>query len=366
MLKTALSKHIFSLSLSLQLFNMSLNTSSLLSAISAMEQQLAALRAQLGGASVAASSPAKTPTEKKPRKKSDAPPSAWRLFADRVRVLLGANGYSGKALGTECVQFCSSLKSENSDFSSWADADILARRAAWSAPAVSKQAERGDHWKNGKKVATPTGSAAVSVVSDGEAAPAVGELTEQPKKARKNPWADLSPEQREAKVAAMKAGRAAKKAATESAAESTDAVEVVVPAPAPVSAPAEDAVSDGGSSAKKARKPWSAETKAAAKAKRDAKKAAAPTSSSHASVLPPLPASPVHTAERATEFQGIMLGGTRYLVNLTSGHCYHREADGSQGEWAGLFHRTGSPKNNGPWIDTAVPEPVFTDLDELD
>jgi hypothetical protein len=338
---------------------MSLDTSSILSAISAMEQQLAALRAQLGGGSVVASSPAKTTTEKKPRKKSDAPPSAWRLFADRVRALLGANGYSGKALGTECVQFCSSLKEENSDFSSWADADILARRAAWTVPEVSKaEAKFGPGWvKNKAWRKTPTGSV-VSGDGDGEAAPSA----EAPKKARKNPWEGLTPEQREAKVAAMKAGRAAKKAATESSAESTDAEVLVVPAPAP----AVDATSDGGSSAKKARKPWSAETKAAAKAKRDAKKAAAAPSSSTAVNLPPLPASPESVAERATEFQGIMLGGTRYLVNLASGHCYHREADGSQGEWAGLFHRTGSPTKNGPWIDTAAPEPVFTDIDELD
>ena len=150
---------------------MSLDTSSILSAISAMEQQLAALRAQLGGGSVVASSPAKTTTEKKPRKKSDAPPSAWRLFADRVRALLGANGYSGKALGTECVQFCSSLKEENSDFSSWADADILARRAAWTVPEVSKaEAKFGPGWvKNKAWRKTPTGSV-VSGDGDGECA----------------------------------------------------------------------------------------------------------------------------------------------------------------------------------------------------
>jgi hypothetical protein len=333
---------------------MSLNTSSILSAISAMEQQLAALRAQLGGASVVTSSPVKTTTEKKPRKKSDAPPSAWRLFTDRVRVLLAANGYSGKALGTECVQFCSSLKDENADFSSWADADILARRAAWTVPEVSKaEAKFGPGWvKNKAWRKTPTGSVVSDGEADGGAAPAVAE----PKKVRKNPWADLTPEQRAAKVAAMKAGRDAKKAA-----EST--TEVVESAPAPAPAPAEDAVSDGGSSAKKARKPWSAETKAAAKAKRDAKKAAA---SSTTAEMPPLPPSPPESVSGGTEFQGIMLGGTRYLVNLASGHCYHRETDGSQGEWAGLFHRTGGPKNNGPWIDTAVPEPSFTDLDELD
>ena len=359
----AKSKHIFPLSLTPRFpHKMSLDTSSILSAISAMEQQLAALRAQLGG-SVAKSSPAKTTTEKKPRKKSDAPPSAWRLFADRVRALLAANGYSGKALGTELVQFCSSLKDDNADFGSWADADILARRAAWSVPEVSKaEAKFGPHWvKNKAWRKTPTGSVVSGGDNDGEAAPAVAEATEQPKKARKNPWEGLTPEQRDAKIAAMKAGRAAKKAAAE---VTSDAEVVVFPPPAP--APAVDAASDGGSSAKKARKPWSAETKAAAKAKRDAKKAAAATSSSTASVVPPLPASPKSEPERATEFQGIMLGGTRYLVNLATGHCYRRESDGSQGEWAGLFHRTGSPTKNGPWIDTAVPEPVFTDLDELD
>jgi hypothetical protein len=285
--------------------------------------------------------------EKKPRKKSDAPPTAWRLFTDRVRGLLKDNAYAGKSVGVECVQFCSSLKTENADFDSWADADILAQRAAWSAPAVSKQAEAGLHWKNGKKVVTPSGS----VVSDGEAAPA--EVSE-PKKARKNPWADLTPEQRAAKVAAMKAGRDAKKTAT----ESTDAVVVVVEA-APAPAHVEDAVSDGGSSAKKARKPWSAETKAAAKAKRDAKKASA---SSTTAEMPPLPPSPPESVSGGSEFQGIMLGGNRYLVNLASGHCYRRETDGTQGDWAGLFHRTGGPKNNGPWIDETVAEPENDEL----
>ena len=67
-------------------------------------------------------------------------------------------------------------------------------------------------------------------------------------------------------------------------------------------------------------------------------------------------------ASSDTEFKGVMLGGNRYLVQLSSGHCYHRSKDGSQGDWAGIFHRNGGPKN-GPWIDDAVPEPDADDDD---
>ena len=42
--------------------------------------------------------------------------------------------------------------------------------------------------------------------------------TSSAKRARKNPWADLTPEQRAAKIAAMRAGREAKKAAASAAA----------------------------------------------------------------------------------------------------------------------------------------------------
>jgi hypothetical protein len=321
----------------------SIDNTSVLSAISAMEKQLAALRAQIGAAPASAPAAAGKPVkEKKPRKKSDAPPSAWRLFADRVRALLKDNGYSGTALGTECVQFCSSLKDENADFSSWSDADILGRRAGWTKPEVSKQAEAGLHWKKGKKVETPSGS----VVSDGEeeAAPSA---PAQVKKVRKNPWEGLTEEQKAEKVAAMKAGRAAKKAASSEAA----------PAPAPAPAVAETSSVASDSSAKKGKK-WSEEAKASAKAKRAAKKVAAPAVSVMEAAAVPLPASPASSVESgpAKEFQGIMLGGKRYLVNLESGHCYERLSNGSQGDWAGLFHRTGGPKN-GPHIDTKVAEP---------
>ena len=42
-----------------------------------------------------------------------------------------------------------------------------------------------------------------------------------------------------------------------------------------------------------------------------------------------------------------------FLVNFATGHAYHRLADDSQGEWAGIFVKV--PK---PHIDDSVAEPV--------
>jgi hypothetical protein len=292
--------------------------------IDALLGEVALLRAAANSAPVAVSSTAKTTAApvKQPRKKRDGPPSAWIIFTNRVRDLLRGNGYIGADLGKQCQMFCGSLKDENKELTTWSDADILARRAAWAAPAVTKQAEAGLHWKNGKKVVTPTGSAANSVVSggdaDGDADGAAPVSTDAPKKARKNPWEGLTPEQRAAKVAAMKAGKDAKKAGstTDSVTESADsAAKVVVQAPpSPVIA---------------------------------ASSSVAVTNAAAANSSP-------------DEFKGVMLGGSRYLVNLATGHCYRREADGSQGDWAGIFHRTGGPKN-GPWIDETVAEPTDDD-----
>jgi hypothetical protein len=299
--------------------------------IDALLGEVALLRAAANSAPVAVSSPAKTVTEKKPRKKSDAPPTPWRLFTDRVRGVLSGADFKGKALGVECVQFCASLKDENAELDSWTDELVLARRADWSAPEVSRgEAKHGKGWaKTGdRRAAAKAASVSGSVVSggdaDGDADGAAPVSTDAPKKARKNPWEGLTAEQRAAKVAAMKAGRDAKKAGstTDSLTESADsAVKVVVQAPP---SPVVTAASSSVSAAK-------------------AGNAAANSS--------------------PDEFKGVMLGGSRYLVNLATGHCYRREADGSQGDWAGLFHRTGGPKN-GPWIDETVAEP--TDDDNAD
>jgi len=281
-----------------------INVSAILSSIAKMESELAALKAQLGGS--VSKSAASAPKERKPRKKSDAPPSAWRLFADQVRQTLKDNGYTGKALGTECVQFCATLKDENAEFASWTPADILARRAAWSAPEISRgEAKLGKGWaKTGERKAAAK-AASVASASDGEVS-AVS--ADKPK--RKSAWEGLSEEQRAAKIAKMQAGRAAKKAAATTETS--------------VSAPVTNA----------------------------------------ASTLPPLPPSPESTG--ATKLRKVSLNKTAFLVNLENGHAWYRNADDSQGDWAGIFSKTPTPR-----IDFTAPEPAADDdelsfLDELD
>ena len=303
---------------------------------------------------------------KKVKSTDSAPraPTAWRLFADRVRSVLREAGFEGKSLGTECVQFCSSLKDENADFSSWTESDILARRAAWVKPEVSKQAERGDHWKDGKKL----GSAAASVASDADGGAPVASEAEPAKKVRKNPWAGLSDEQRAERVKKMQDAKAAKKAA---AASSSDA-DAEAPASDAESAPAVSVTS----SEKKKRGPkkfadMTPEELAEAKAKRaaNAAKKEVKTPAEAPSVradLPALPASPAVSAASVGSligFQRVMLSGMPLWVNLTTGHAYNRLSDGGKGDWAGIFHRT--PK---PHLDDSVAEPElsFTDLDALD
>jgi len=257
--------------------------------------------------------PSAAPAPKKERKSaaksSDSEPrapTAWRLFADRVRGVLREAGFEGKSLGTECVQFCSSLKEENADFSSWSESDILARRAAWSAPEVSKQ-----------KAKSSPPSVASEVEAEAEAAPA--------KKERKNPWAGLSDEQKAERIAKMKAGKAAKKAAAEGSADAEQE--------APVSPKVKAEAAPKASAPKEvAAKPSSPKAAEAPKASSKSNAAAAPAASG--------------------QFKPVLLQGVRYLVNMESGHAYHRNDDSSQGDWAGIFSRT--PK---PHVDSSVPEP---------
>lgn len=245
-------------------------------------------------------------------------PTAWRIFSDRVRDILRSNGYEKAALGVECVQFCSSLKEESAELDSWTEGDILARRAAWSKPEISKgELKGGKGWaKTGERRAA---SKAGSVASGGEEADG---NSEKPKKARKNPWEGLSEEERAERIAKMKAGKAAKKAASEGSAEE-----------APESPKAAEAPK--------------AKTEAAPKPKvTEAPKVSAAASAS-ASAAP------------SGEFKPVMLSGNRYLVNLENGHAYHRLADGGQGEWAGIFSKTMKRADGkiGPGIDDTVPEP---------
>jgi hypothetical protein len=316
-----------------------INAQSVLKTLAALESQIAALKAQLG----APSAPVKGAKKELSAAALEARRSSpWIVFTGRVRALLKTTGANG---GIETQMFCSSLKDTTpigldgkADYSVWSDADILARFGSWTRPEVSKQA-----------AAKSSASVASGDDADGAAA-------EKPKKERKNPWAGLSEEERAAKIAKMQAGRKGKKAGSEEAAASDGDAAPAAPSP---SAPASVAGSE--SSGKKKRGPWSEETKAKAAAKRAAKKeapadgsvaagggaAAAPASPMAAALKVPLPPSD----DEEDAFKRILFKGQSYLVN-SSGWCYYRESDGTQGRWAGIFKR-GPP----PTLDASVPEP---------
>lgn len=60
----------------------------------------------------------------------------------------------------------------------------------------------------------------------------------------------------------------------------------------------------------------------------------------------------LENSKKQREFKVARLDGKRYLVCFEDGHAYHRKDDGGYGNWAGIFTRT--PKVH---IDTSVPEP---------
>jgi hypothetical protein len=292
--------------------------SAILVELQKMNQRISSIESSKPSAPAAAG---KTKKERKNAAKSTAsaedkpkrPANAWILFTQRVRGLLKENGYTKEAIGIEANMFSSTLKEENSDMTAWSDEDILARRADWSRPAVSK-------WVAAHGVKSKPNSV-VSGEAPEEAAPA--------KKARKNPWEGLSEEQKAERIAKMKAGKAAKKAAAEGSAADAEEEAPVSPKVKAEAAP---------EAAPKASAP---------------KEAAAKPSSPKASPKSNAAAAPaVAAAPSSGDFKPVLLCGQRYLVNMTSGHAYHRSEDGSQGDWAGIFSRT--PK---PHVDTSVPEP---------
>lgn len=276
-------------------------TSKILSAISELKSQIAALEAKMGSLSLT-SEPVKTAKATKAAKKPrdpeapKRPKTEWILFTERVRGLLVANGYSG---GAEVQQFCSHLKEEQ-DMYKWNDESILASRKLWTAPEKKPRAP--------KSVA--------SVESDSE---------KKPKKV-------LSPEHL-AKLAEGRARKAAEKKAAEAAA-----------APAPEPEASSEPTSEAESTGSKKRGPKKGtkltdEQKAARKAKmaeNKLKKAAkvplpADSDKEEGEVSEP-------EEEPEIQFNPLIIKGKRYMWNPLNHHCYHREEDGSKGDWAGLLN----------------------------
>jgi hypothetical protein len=314
--------------------------------LSSIHSELLALRAQVSSLQAAleaktVSAPAKMEkAAKKPKKERDPeapkrPANAWILFTKRVRDLLKENGYTKEAVGIEANMFSSTLKDENADLASWSDEDILARRADWTRPAVSK-------WVSVHGVKPKTGS-----VVSGEDAEDGAASAEKPKKARKNPWEGLSEEAKAERIAKMKAGKAAKKAAAEDDGCGASGAEV----------PAETlAALDAALGASPFAEPKKAKKTEPALKKAETPASPKPSAAASASAVASAGGGGAAAASASAsggEFRAVLLGGKKYLVNQTTGHSYHRLADGGQGEWAGMFVKT--PK---PHIDDSVPEPT--------
>jgi len=119
---------------------------------------------------------------------------------------------------------------------------------------------------------------------------------------------------------------------------------------APASAPAKPAPAPPSPEKEKPKKVLSpehlAKMQAAAKAAREAKKASAAKPAPVAAAPPSPP--PVEEEE---EWIRKTISGKKHLWNPSNNHCYRCEADGSQGDWAGLYN----PKTQK--IDDSVEEP---------
>lgn len=286
----------------------------LMGKMSSLEQKLAA--------PVPSVAPVFALAEKKARKprSPDAKPNEWILFTNKVRSTLAESGHK---LGKECQQFCASLKEENAEYDSWTPELILARFDAWEKPEVSKMKAAGVSFKK-PKMNPALLAAAAALASGANPAAALAALASAPA-AEKKPRAPMSEEHK----AKLKAGREAAKAQRDAEKALLATLGLSAAAAAPAASAAAPAVS-----------------------------AAAPAvSAAPAVVSAPAPA-PV-AASAAAEWKPIKLktasGFAFYLWNPATNACYKREADGSQGEWAGVLNPATKT------IDSSIPEPADED-----
>jgi len=113
--------------------------------------------------------PSRPSTPSTPKKKAkkvrepDAPkkaPNSWIVFTMRVDALLKEHGVSGKAV--ENKQFASALKTKKA-YGEWTDEEILAEKASWTKPEVSKQFTEG---KNKDMLQFPSDAASTGAESE--------------------------------------------------------------------------------------------------------------------------------------------------------------------------------------------------------
>ena len=300
----------------------------LLAALQQLESQIAIIRTELGAVNKTAPPEQKA---EKPKRELSAGVIAWNKQVNETLVQMKADGWRHPQTGKEPIY--RDALAEAARLRGLADPAIAAKQAEQKAKKAEKKAEKA--------------SSASSVVSAPESAPSEPSVSTE-KKAKKNPWADMTDEQKAERVAKMKAGREAKKLAA--------AAEPAVTEPA-AAEPASDAES-ATSSVKKRGPPKGVKLseeeriKRATKAKatRDAKKLAA---------LPALPASAPESAAASVVVSDDEIDeetftkqqiGSRIIYKNGLGHVRAYTPQGV-GAWLGMY----DPVKKA--IDASVPEP---------
>ena len=226
-------------------------------------------------------------------------------------------------------RFSDALK-EHSKRQREGDPEKQAKYEAYRAKTDEKQAAK-------KSGASSVASASDSgSVNESGAVPATGEV-----KKRKNPWADLTDEQKKERVAKMQTGKQAKKAA----ATGTASVTAPVAAAAAATVTASTASNAAAAPAVAEKRPVKVAPKAAASAP-----APAPAPAPVAAAVEVVEAS----ADDEEAFQPFEFKGTKYWKNGLQ-YVYKKTSDGGFGDYLGRYD---VPKRK---IDTTVPEPPVED-----
>ena len=304
------------------------NTQQLLAAMSALEQQMATIRAQLGAVS-------KTePKVDKPKRELSAGVIAWNKQVNETLVQMKADGWRHPQTGKEPI---------------YRDALAEAARLRGLAdPAVA--AKQAEHKAKKAELKAKKASSASSVVSSASEPVAASEPSE--KKAKKNPWADMTEEQKAERIAKMKAGREAKKLTASQAPAPNPFDEAPAEAPAETASDAESATSSvkkrGPPKGVKLSEEERVRRATKAKATRDAKKLAA---------LPALPASAASSVvvsddeiDEETFTKQQLPNSSRIVYKNGLGHVRAYTPQGV-GAWLGMYDPVKKT------IDASVPEP---------
>jgi len=320
----------------------------LLSALQQLESQIATIRNELSGAKMQPSEP----KEDKPKRELSAGVLAWNKQVHETLAQMKVDGWRHPQTGKEPIY--RDALAEAARLRGLADPAIAAKQAEQKAKKAELKAKK----------TVSSGSSVVSEPSD--AAPVE-------KKVKKNPWADMTEEQKAERVAKMKAGREAKKLAAASAEAASAPVEAVSAPVEAASAPVEavsarvEAASDAESatsSVKKRGPPKGVKLSdeerlrraAKAKATRDAKKATAKATNAAAIPLPASAPSSVIVSDDDIDDETFtkqqLPNSSRIVYRNGLNHVRAYTPDGV-GAWLGMYDPVKKT------IDASVPEPEF-------